>query len=127
MEIWISAENKVHLHQRKIYNIMEIKKVIKAHGLTMVEVARRMGVNKGTLSNTIRNENMLVGTLRNIAQAVGCSISEFFADEETERNTAESQNKREFSALIDMGGQLYHTDSLSQLEAFISASEEKEK
>lgn len=106
---------------------MEIKKVIKAHGLTMVEVARRMGVNKGTLSNTIRNENMLVGTLRNIAQAVGCSISEFFADEETERNTAESQNKREFSALIDMGGQLYHTDSLSQLEAFISASEEKEK
>ncbi len=106
---------------------MEIKKVIKAHGLTMVEVARRMGVNKGTLSNTIRNENMLVSTLRNIAQAVGCSISEFFADEETERNTAGSQNKRKFTALIDMGGQLYSADSLSQLEAFISASDEKEK
>lgn len=106
---------------------MEIKKIIKAHGLTITEVAERMGVSKGTLSNTISHRNMTVSKLRNIAQAVGCSISEFFADEETERNTAESQNKREFSALIDMGGQLYHADSLSQLEAFISASDEKEK
>lgn len=106
---------------------MEIKKVIKAHGLTIAEVAGRMGITSGTLSNTISHRNMTVSKLRNIAQAVGCSISEFFADEETERNTAESQNKREFSALIDMGGQLYHADSLSQLEAFISASDEKEK
>ena len=107
---------------------MEIKKVIKAHGLTMVEVARRMGVNKGTLSNTIRNENMLVGTLRNIAQAVGCSISEFFADEDNPNNEMPQEaNKSKFTALIDAGGQLYRAGSLSQLEAFISASDEKEK
>ena len=85
---------------------MQIKKVIKEHGLTMVEVARRMGVNKGTLSNTIRNENMLVSTLCKIAQAVGCSISEFFADEETEDlRKEEKDNKSDFTALIDTGGQ----------------------
>ena len=96
---------------------MQIKKVIKEHGLTMVEVARRMGVNKGTLSNTIRNENMLVSTLCKIAQAVGCSISEFFADEETE--DLRKDNKSDFTALIDVDGQLCRADSLSQLETFI--------
>lgn len=103
---------------------MQIKKVIKEHGLTMVEVARRMGVNKGTLSNTIRNENMLVSTLCKIAQAVGCSISEFFADEETE--DLRKDNKSDFTALIDVDGQLCRADSLSQLETFILTLEPKE-
>lgn len=56
---------------------MQITKVIKEHGLTITEVAERMGVTKGTLSNTISHRNMTVSKLRRIAQAVGCSISEF--------------------------------------------------
>lgn len=107
---------------------MQIKKVIKEHGLTITEVAERMGVNKGTLSNTISHRNMTINKLRKIAQAVGCSISEFFADEETEDlRKEEKDNKSDFTALIDTGGQLYRADSLNQLETFILAFEPKEK
>lgn len=106
---------------------MQITKVIKEHGLTITEVAERMGVTKGTLSNTISHRNMTVSKLRRIAQAVGCSISEFFADEETEKKKKESTNKPDFTALIDLGGEMYRADSLSQLEAIISTVEKKEK
>lgn len=106
---------------------MQITKVIKEHGLTISEVAERMGVNKSTLSTTISHGNMLVDTLRRIAQAVGCSISEFFADEEMEKNKKESASKPDFTALIDLGGEMYRADSLSQLEAIISTVEKREK
>lgn len=96
---------------------MQIKKVIKEHGLTIAEVAGRMGITSGTLSNTISHRNMTVNKLRKIAQAVGCSISEFFADEETE--DLRKDNKSDFTALIDVDGQLCRADSLSQLETFI--------
>ena len=96
---------------------MQIKKVIKEHGLTIAEVAGRMGITSGTLSNTISHRNMTVNKLRKIAQAVGCSISEFFADEETE--DLRKDNKSDFTALIDVEGQLCRADSLSQLETFI--------
>lgn len=103
---------------------MQIKKVIKEHGLTIAEVAGRMGITSGTLSNTISHRNMTVNKLRKIAQAVGCSISEFFADEETE--DLRKDNKSDFTALIDVDGQLCRADSLSQLETFILALEPKE-
>lgn len=96
---------------------MQIKKVIKEHGLTIAEVAGRMGITSGTLSNTISHRNMTVNKLRKIAQAVRCSISEFFADEETE--DLRKDNKSDFTALIDVDGQLCRADSLSQLETFI--------
>lgn len=107
---------------------MQISKVIKEHGLSMSEVARRMGISKGTLSNTICNGNMLVDTMRRIATAVGCNVSEFFADEDSPTNEMpQKANKSDFTALIDTGGQLYRADSLNQLETFILAFEPKEK
>lgn len=106
---------------------MQIKEVIREHGLTISEVAERMGVTKGTLSNTISHRNMTVSKLRKIAKATGCNISEFFADEETESNKEKSANKHDFTALIDLGGEMYRADSLSQLEAIISTVEKKEK
>ena len=107
---------------------MQIKKVIKEHGLTITEVAERMGVNKGTLSNTISHRNMTINKLRRIATAVGCNISEFFADEDKPTNEMpQKDNKSDFTALIDTGGQLYRADSLNQLETFILAFEPKEK
>lgn len=61
---------------------MIISKVIRQHGYTIEKVAEAMGVARGTLANTIGN-NPTVETLQRIADVIGCSRSEFFADETT--------------------------------------------
>lgn len=58
--------------------IMDIKKVIKANGLTVKEVAERMGITREGLSNHI-NGNPSVQVLERIAAAIGCSVGDFFA------------------------------------------------
>ncbi|MDR0866575.1 MAG: helix-turn-helix domain-containing protein [Candidatus Symbiothrix sp.] len=54
---------------------MRIKEVLKEKGLTVNEVAIRMGVSAPSLSRAI-NKNTTVEMLDKIATAVGCSISE---------------------------------------------------
>lgn len=99
---------------------MQISKVIKEHGLSMSEVARRMGISKGTLSNTICNGNMLVDTMRRIATAVGCNISEFFADEDTPNEEPPGiPQKSVLTAFIDCDGKMYRADDWNTLERLI--------
>jgi len=70
---------------------MQISKVIKAHGHTIQDVADKLGITRGTLAQMIASTaNPTIGTLRKIADAIGCSVVEFFADEES--STAHEQN-----------------------------------
>lgn len=57
-----------------------VKRVLKERGLTFERVATRMTppTSRGNLSQMISN-NPTVATLRRVADAVGCDISEFFA------------------------------------------------
>ena len=65
---------------------MDIKKVIKEHGYTIEDVAKRMGISRVTLSQNM-SRNPTVGTLERIANAINCSVGEFFADEKDASNT----------------------------------------
>ena len=67
---------------------MDIKGVIKEHGFTLVEVANKMGITKGGVSQIV-NGTPQIGTLRTIAKIIGCNITDFFADEipESEKNS----------------------------------------
>lgn len=62
---------------------MDIKGVIKAHGFTLIEVADKMGITKGGISQIV-NGTPNVKTLRAIAEIIGCKVGDFFADEMTE-------------------------------------------
>ncbi len=57
---------------------LRIKEVCKSKGITLQEVAERMGVNRVSLSNSI-NGNPTIGTLEKIATALGVEVTELFA------------------------------------------------
>lgn len=56
---------------------LNIKKVIKEHGLEVREVAKRMNITPTGLSQHI-NGNPSIEVLERIASAIGCDISELF-------------------------------------------------
>lgn len=69
---------------------LNIKRVIKAHGLEVREVAQRMGITPTGLSQHI-NGNPSVEVLERIAAAIGVEVWELFKDrseviEEAETN-----------------------------------------
>ena len=69
---------------------MQITKVLKKHGYTLNEIAAKLGyAHASTLRANISNKggkpaNLYLSTLRNIADAAGCSVGEFFDDERLE-------------------------------------------
>ncbi len=56
---------------------LRIKEVIKGKGMTITELADKMGINRVNLSNMV-NGNPTVETLNKIADAIGCSVTELF-------------------------------------------------
>ena len=64
---------------------MHIKEALKKRGLTQNELAERLGINRVSLSRLLSDKNdMRFSTIKKIADAIGCDVSEFFAPEETE-------------------------------------------
>ena len=56
---------------------LKIKEVIKEKGMTITELADKMGINRVNLSNMV-NGNPTVETLNKIADAIGCPVTELF-------------------------------------------------
>ena len=59
---------------------MDIKSVIKEKGYTIQEVADKIGVNRVTLTLTLQG-NPTYKKMKEIAEAIGCSVADFFKDE----------------------------------------------
>ena len=62
--------------------IMDIKKKIQDHNMTIVELADALGMSQPNLSKQIKNleTNLAVNLLRNIAKELGISVSELIDD-----------------------------------------------
>ena len=61
---------------------MQILKVIKKYGWSLEAVAKELGITKGTFSVSI-NRNPTTQRLIDVANVLGCSPAEFFADWDT--------------------------------------------
>ncbi|WP_308242825.1 helix-turn-helix transcriptional regulator [uncultured Prevotella sp.] len=55
-----------------------IKDVLKKYGITQIELAEKMGINRVSLNVTLNNPNIKLSTLGKLADAIGCDVAEFF-------------------------------------------------
>lgn len=88
---------------------MDIKKVIKAKGLTVKTVADRMGIAREGLSNHI-NGNPSVQVLERIAAAIGCQVGDFF------------ERRSDFVAFVRDQGKIYTFDTIKALKEYADAA-----
>ena len=67
--------------------MLHIKETLKQRGLTQNELADRLGINRVSLSRLLSDKNdMRLSTIKKIADAIGCDVSEFFSPAEKENN-----------------------------------------
>ena len=63
--------------------MLQIKEALKKRGLKQNDLAERMGINRVSLSRLLSDKNdMRISTMKKIADAIGCDVSEFFAPAE---------------------------------------------
>lgn len=66
---------------------MLIKEVLKQRGLKQNELADRLGINRVSLSRLLSDKNdMRMSTIKKIADAIGCDVTDFFTPEPTEEH-----------------------------------------
>lgn len=56
-----------------------IKAVMAEHGITQRELAKRLGTHPVVVNSTIHNQNVKVSTLQRYADAIGCTVGDFFS------------------------------------------------
>lgn len=84
---------------------MDIKRVLKAKGISVKDVAEKMGITAIGLSQHI-NGNPSVQVLERIAEAVGCEVGDFF------------ERSDDFTAFVRHKGNTYTFDSSDALKEF---------
>lgn len=61
---------------------MRYKEVLEKYGVTQIELAERLGINRVSVSRLLSEKNdMRKSTLIKIANAIGCNVGELFENE----------------------------------------------
>lgn len=97
---------------------MDIKRVMKLHGVTFECLAAKMGQSSGTLSACIgKNGNPTLKKLETIAQHLGCSVADFFVEEDA------------MNGFVEYKGNVYRIrtkENLLHLLELVEANESKD-
>ena len=69
--------------------MLYIKETLKKRGLTQNELSDRLGINRVSLSRLLSDKNdMRMSTIKKIADAIGCDVTEFFTPAAAEEHNA---------------------------------------
>lgn len=80
---------------------LRIKELLKERGLTIKDVALKIGMDASNLNSSIK-KNPKLSTLQDIANAIGCDITELFKAREEAPKRQESQEP-----IVMIGGEVY--------------------
>ncbi|WP_352422271.1 helix-turn-helix transcriptional regulator [Proteiniphilum sp.] len=90
--------------------LLRIKEIAKRRSVTGVALAEMIGITQQNMSNIMNGKiNPSLDTLQKIADALGVTVPELFAP----------QNTTDFTAFIDYKGELKRFDSPEELKRFL--------
>lgn len=91
---------------------MRFKETLEKCGITQMELADRLGINRVSVSRLLSEKNDIrLSTIEKIAKAIGCKVGDFFEDEMSGTN---------FTALVKSGNDFFCASSLKELEDIVS-------
>lgn len=91
---------------------MNVKAVIKERGLTLTEVAARMGISRVTLMQNLQR-NPTQKTLMRIADAIGCDIAEFYKE----------PSNQSVIGFVEINKEIHKVESLEDLKELVKKAD----
>lgn len=101
---------------------LRIKEIIKQRGMTIGDLAEKLGVSRQALSRQIQGK-LLVETAERIAMALDVPIWQLFVSEEDVLSESERQQKHttsDFCAFMKMGEKVCYVSSLEEARNILS-------
>lgn len=92
---------------------IRIKEICKEKGITLEDLAKRLGILRTSLSQALSRNSFSTDKLSDIADALDVPIWQLFASPE------EVVGSGDFVAFIKDGSKIYHTNNLSELEKIV--------
>lgn len=84
---------------------LRIKDAAIDHGMTLADVAEKLGIRSSSLSQAIRRNNFSIDRLNTIADVIGCKVIDLF--------------RPEFTAMVRKDGDVYAFDTFDDLYAWV--------
>ena len=88
--------------------------LLKDKGLTKTAFSELLGIKKQNLNGLLKNPTL--ETMKKIAAALGCNISDLFT----------TANNTDFTALVKSGQSYYSASTLEELKAIVTDLEKQE-
>ncbi len=88
--------------------------LLKDKGLTKTAFSELLGIKKQNLNGLLKNPTL--ETMKKIAAALGCNISDLFT----------TANNADFTALVKSGQSYYSASTLEELKAIVTDLEKQE-
>lgn len=82
---------------------LRIKEILKEKGLSLKDVAERIGMDASNLNSSLKKGNPRLSTLTDVANAIGCDITELFKTNDEKSSVPKGDNQ----ALVLLDGELY--------------------
>ena len=95
---------------------LDIKRALAEHNMSQIDLCQKIGVAQQNMSAIVRSGNPTVGKLMQIAEGIGCDITDLFYPDPTEE-----VEKKEVPVGTESGGETLDTTLRGDLpEGFIS-------
>ena len=95
---------------------LDIKRALAEHNMSQIDLCQKIGVAQQNMSAIVRSGNPTVAKLMQIAEGIGCDITDLFYPDPTEE-----AEKKEVPAGTESGGETLDTTIRGDLpEGFIS-------
>ena len=112
---------------------LDIKRALAEHNMSQIDLCQKIGVAQQNMSAIVRSGNPTVAKLMQIAEGIGCDITELFypdpAEEEEERKKAlENAKDRKMPldpVLRDLARRAYPSITQEEVEEWVEAIKKK--
>ena len=98
---------------------LDIKRALAEHNMSQIELCQKIGVAQQNMSAIVRSGNPTVAKLMQIAEGIGCDITDLFYPDPSEEAKEEERKKKEMKEEIEKNMKPLGMDAMKKIAGMV--------